>query len=273
MARWKVKQWCATLEKCQKGNLHVHVYVQFKSTTVNTSVRIFRFEGLHTRAGPNDLLGEGVCRKKAQQSMDRGFFYVWAEKTSSVYDDQGRPCTAGNYAPAWTDEVRTYAVLGKWLDSLFRSRKISLDVYEKYIYLARDGVVFRIKNVEAIREEEARVARQRTFAERTKRIRMNAELYKSYPPVPAASMWLSKYAVDWLRYPILVVIGPSFSGKTEWAKSLFTCPLECKIGGRRLVPARVRRSSGSDRASARSALPPLRFYGFLWFSYVFVWFP
>ena len=29
-----------------------------------------------------------------------------------------------------------------------------------------------------------------------------------------------------MRYPILVVLGGSFGGKTEWAKSLFKHPLE-----------------------------------------------
>ncbi|CAK0892190.1 unnamed protein product [Prorocentrum cordatum] len=80
----------------------------------------------------------------------------------------------------------------------------------------------------------ARVTREREIAERTKRIRSNPDLHKPYPPVPAAQEWLSRFAVDRLRYPILVVIGPSMSGKTEWAQSLFACPLECKIGRRRL---------------------------------------
>ena len=33
-----------------------------------------------------------------------------------------------------------------------------------------------------------------------------------------------------MRYPIMIVHGPSFTGKTEWAKTLFKEPLEVKVG-------------------------------------------
>ena len=100
--------------------------------------------------------------------------------------------------------------------------------------------------MDAIREEAARVTREREIAERTKRIRGNPDLYRPYPPVPAAQERLSRFAFDQLRYPVLAVIGPSLPGKTERAQSLFTCPLECKIGRRRLGPARVWVCSGID---------------------------
>ena len=48
-ARWKVKHWCATLERCKNGTLHVHLYVQFSKTTVDTSVSIFKVEDLRPR--------------------------------------------------------------------------------------------------------------------------------------------------------------------------------------------------------------------------------
>ena len=48
------------------------------------------------------MLGEGWCRKKLQESFDRGFFYCWAEKDGQVYDDSGPvvPPVAGPVA-AW----------------------------------------------------------------------------------------------------------------------------------------------------------------------------
>ena len=54
--------------------------------------------------------------------------------------------------------------------------------------------------------------------------------YHPFPAVPAAASWLQLFAVDRLRYPLLVVLGPSGKGKTEWAKSLFSNPLELKVG-------------------------------------------
>ena len=49
-------------------------------------------------------------------------------------------------------------------------------------------------------------------------------------PLPAARAWLETFQEDRLRYQVLVVVGPSSTGKTEWAKTLFTKPLELKIG-------------------------------------------
>ena len=86
LGRWGVRHWCATLESCKDGKLHVHLYVQFARETVDVPSTIFEFEGVRPRVDSHDLLGEGLCGRKHQQSMDRGFFYVWAEKTSSVYD-------------------------------------------------------------------------------------------------------------------------------------------------------------------------------------------
>jgi hypothetical protein len=44
------------------------------------SSRPFAFEGIAPRVDQNDLCGEGLCRKKLQESVDRGFFYVFANK-------------------------------------------------------------------------------------------------------------------------------------------------------------------------------------------------
>lgn len=75
--------------------------------------------------------------------------------------------------------------------------------------------------------------------ERVKRIRGNSVIYRQFPEVPAAQQWLKCFKQDELRYPILVVFGPSRTGKTEWAKSLFSQPLELKVGGLKFFPERM----------------------------------
>ena len=57
-----------------------------------------------------------------------------------------------------------------------------------------------------------------------------------FPRVLEGEEWLKLFATDALRYPILVVLGPSRAGKTEWAKSLFKRPLELKIGALEFFP-------------------------------------
>ena len=77
MSCWKVRHWCTTLETCHSGALHAHVMLQFH-VAVDKTASAFAFEGLKPNISPRDLCGEGLCRKKLQSSIDRGFFYVSA---------------------------------------------------------------------------------------------------------------------------------------------------------------------------------------------------
>ena len=80
---WRVRFWTATLELTKAEKLHAHVMLQFQSHSDHLTTRYF-FEGLWPRADPNDVLGDGWSRRKLQDSLDRAFFYVWAEKNSQV---------------------------------------------------------------------------------------------------------------------------------------------------------------------------------------------
>jgi curved DNA-binding protein CbpA len=104
---WQVRYWCATLELCQKGQHHVHLMLQFTSARERT-LDDFWYKGLKPNASTNDLCGEGRSGKKLQQSLDRAFFYVYADKKGTARDAAGKQCTCGNYWPAWTEESMTY---------------------------------------------------------------------------------------------------------------------------------------------------------------------
>ena len=54
-----------------------------------------------------------------------------------AYDEVDELCVAGNYFPAWTSAVNTYAVAGSWLDKPFKAYKLSLDRYDEYVHLCR----------------------------------------------------------------------------------------------------------------------------------------
>ena len=69
---WTVKHWAATMEQNSCGDCHLHLMLQFTAALDSGSVR-FIFEGVRPNASPNDYL---VCRKKIQQSVDRGMFYL-----------------------------------------------------------------------------------------------------------------------------------------------------------------------------------------------------
>ena len=95
--RLGVKYWCATLETNSRGNgnLHAHVMMQFKKE-VDLTTHGFQFKGKKPRADANDVLGEGWGGKRFQKSVDRGFFYVWADKLGTVRDPTDQPCVAGS---------------------------------------------------------------------------------------------------------------------------------------------------------------------------------
>ena len=234
--RWGWKHWCATLETSKKGGLHIHCALQFKSQTDRSS-RFFAFDGLYPRADLHDPLGQGINKKEMQTSINRIMFYCFADKIGTVFDSDAKACTDGNYFPAWVNgPCFSYVVDWHWPHSLFKAYKLSLDVYESYIYLCREGVLPKIRNLQAVREREKVLQEAQEMKEVTKRIRSTY----SFPQIPEVTAWLSKFEVEKDRYPFLVLLAPSYTGKTEYANSLFKHPLEIKIGSLQHFPDGLR---------------------------------
>ena len=236
---WQLKHWCATLECTQTGIWHSHLMVQFTKKQDCAKTK-FAFEGIPPRADPNDILGDGFCKGKMQESINRGMFYCWADKIGTVRDENGVACTAGNYEPCWTQARCKYAVLGKWPEKLWKAHKLTHEVYERYLFACRDGVIGRKRNLDAVRERQITEQQEEERAKRVLRIRGNAALFQPFPEVPAARAWLDLFKEDRLRYPLLIVVGPSSTGKTEWAKTLFRSPLELKVGSLEHFPEKMR---------------------------------
>jgi len=84
------------------------------------------------------------------------------------------------------------------------------------------------------------------------RVRANC-LNRTFPTVPAADRWLAGFDEEKDRYPFLLVVGPSRSGKTEWAKALFKAAgrsfLELKIGPLEQFPEGMRQFSRKRHAA------------------------
>ena len=105
--------------------------------------------------------------RKLQIGIDRGFFYVWANKVGTARDAEGNLCVAGNYAPVWTDECFRYQVLGAWPEKLWKQRKLATDTYKEYLFLTRDGVVSRKRNLDAVEQAEERLELAEIIADNT----------------------------------------------------------------------------------------------------------
>ena len=230
LRQWRLKHWCGTLEATKAGNLHVHLMLEF-TTAVDWVSSRFAFDGLAPRCDVCDLLEEGFCRKKMRQSIDRAMFYCFADKIGTQRDEHGKQCTVGNYAPAWVaDALFTYPVNGRWPENLWKAYKLTTDTYEhEYLFNCRDGVIYRKRNLEAVRERQEQETEKAEMDEVAKRIRSTC-FNRPWPEVPEARAWLQRFEHDSDRYPFLLVVGPSYTGKTEWAKSLFKSPHEVKVG-------------------------------------------
>ena len=224
LAVWQVIRWCATLESCKTGRWHAHLMLQFRGVQDKSS-KSFVFERIFPNASSNDYLNEGMGRRNPQQSIDRAFFYVFANKIGTVLDEANLPCVAGNYMPAWvtTVGIDTYRVQGRWPEALWKHYKLEDHMYEQYLYLARDGVQARKRNLDACKAWKEAAGEQE----------------QPFPVLPEVAAWQSLFASDMLRYPLLILIGASASGKTEFAKSLFKQPLELKVGNTHIFPAKM----------------------------------
>ena len=123
---------------------------------------------------------------------------------------------------------------------MWKGYKLTFDKYDDYLFKSRDGVLYRKRNLEACRTRAEEEAERFEMEAVIKRIRTNPAKFQPFPSVPRAAAWLKVFEEDELRYPILLVLGRSHTGKTEWAKSLFTNPLEVKIGDNQQFPEAMR---------------------------------
>ena len=234
---WRVVHWTATMETNKEGGHHAHLMLDFQES-VDRTAPFFAFEGCCPNARANDLLGVGWARSHQwQTSVNRGHFYVWANKRGTVRDAQGSLCVAANYEPAWTNAKQTYAVKAEWPEKLWHEYKLDDLVYfNEYLFLCKDKVAAKKRNFEAFRAWHKSQKLDREVEERTVRIRDNPDLYQPYREVALAQEFLELFKHEAMHYPVLVVHAPSFAGKSEWAVSLFKRPLYLEIGALGLWP-------------------------------------
>ena len=132
-----------------------------------------------------------------------------------------------------------------WIHAPWKPRKPTHAKYDEYVYLARDGVVARKRNLAAVAEAEEAALDTAEMAETIKRIRSNPVVFRLMKKSPKLEAWREPFRGpgDALRWPILIVSGKSHSGKTELVKSLSTSPVELKIGSLPHFPAKMRQFS------------------------------
>ncbi len=239
---WNVLYYCITMELCRRRRPHFHFMVQFRAAVDWPSSK-FAFQGILPNARPTwlDYCREGRNKKNPQQSLDRGFFYVFANKIGTCVDTNGSLCVHGNYGPYWTEQAFLYEVVGDWPEKLWRRYQLTHKQYGTYLIQCRDRVPARKRNLEEVIKGEEELLDAEEIAENAQRIHSNPELYKPFKNFVVAQQWLHTFLIDALRYSLMLVRGFSRSGKTELAKSWFSNPCTLKIGHLLTVfPAKMR---------------------------------
>ena len=207
-------EWSAALELSTQsstaGRVHIHVYfswLQHNAVGVDqktTDEWVFR--GTRPRVDVNcEVRGLHHWRKAAQ----RGHFYCSAHKEGALY-------SASNYPPwegGWAPEV-------SWVTSLYRQHKLSHDALLLLSAKLRDGGHDRRKAaVEASRATEAAAAFAEEQAEARRLLLSKALPFK--PLCPQIESWRMSFEEVEERYKMLVLHGPSRTGKSRLARSLF----------------------------------------------------
>ena len=94
-----------------------------------------------------------------------------------------RRAVRGRQLPAycWTKAAMTYQVLGKWPETLWKQRKLSTELSDEYLFLTRDGILARKRNLEAVREHEEAAAERALIEANTARLRSQSCTSPGWP--------------------------------------------------------------------------------------------
>ena len=213
VTRTRAAQWSAAMEcsshSLRLGTVHLHVYFSWTGSRckgVNSrGLDEWTFQGCYPRVDCNsEVRGPSYWLKAVQ----RGHFYCSAHKQGALF-------SATNYPP-WTG---VWAPEAAWVVSLYRQHKLGHDTHLRLSAMLRDGHDRRKASVEAVKATEATLAFQEERAWARTQVHAKAWPFK---PLPAAvESWKMTYDEIEERYRMLVLFGPSRTGKSRLARSLF----------------------------------------------------
>ncbi len=247
----KVKYWTASFEKSLRsqdpGRVHFQWFVQFeKQIDVKDGKAYMRWalnenEVFNPNIRPNVLAVETDNETKIKFKAPRGATIASSLVTGHFYlameGKPGKVCHITNYIPFQDylpDKVR--------LDKFLLAGKLNEDWWLRYHSMLTVGFSRAFEDVKAKRKYEAE---QKALQMKQESQAIDAELRASgkfidFPPCLVVDEWKQRFSSLEMRYPILVILGPSHVGKTEFAKSLFRNPLLCVVGGSRFIPDKMR---------------------------------
>ncbi len=217
---WKFREWSGKLERSldspEEGRVHLHAYLadpgpeEWDTTALDT----LKFQGVKPRIDTNK---EKRGPYHWGQAKWHGHYYVFCpEKVGSLF---------------WATSVQPWAAYlpeAWWIVRLWKAHKIDHNPYLKLSARLRDGHARRKADVEAVRLTESADRHAKEKAEAEELLARRWCNFKE--PAPEMRHWQSQYLTPDKRYKLLVLHGPSGTGKTELAKSLYGEAHTCVVG-------------------------------------------
>ena len=206
-------EWSATLEESlrsdEKGKAHLHAYFSWAKPGAGgvdqRTTDAWVFNGVRPRV---DVNFEGRGPQEWLRSVQHGHFYVSVAKRGTVNADT-------NYQP-W---VAGWAPEPWWVTKLWRLHKLDHAQYRHLSAQLRDGHDRRKACLEAVEISESSSA---FIAERDEAKRFLAGKARPFKPLsPDEEGWKMQYEEVEERYKMLVLYGPSRTGKSRKARSYF----------------------------------------------------
>lgn len=196
------------LEKGKNDNYHLHAFVSKKTDCTS---KFFEFEGVCPNIQINKARGKGKLA-----SVMRGHYYA------GIADKIG---VVKNYSTL-VNENKFDLMSSKWTTDLVRQGKMLPKNGVDDLFKWRNNDPYPIRKMESLYNHyvlEQSKARSEEIMERARK------KMKPFRVINKVVEWQKQYIdPSELRYDFLVLVGPTKSGKSEFARSLFKNPFEMK---------------------------------------------
>ena len=211
--RYRATYWSTTMETSEgsadEGRVHLHCYLSWHGAGAtgvdHTTTDAWVFQGVRPRVDTNTEARSPWQWLKATQ---HGHFYVSVYKSGTLYSATNYPPWGGLWAPD-----------AAWVTSLWRQHKIDHAAFLTLSAKLREGHDRRKACVEAVVASEAAAEYASERAEARKLIQATAKPFKPMPD--EIQRWMLQYQTAAERYKMLVLHGPSCTGKSRLARALF----------------------------------------------------
>ena len=230
-----------------EGRIHFHMFFVMKSQVDwkngKAKVRwVVEVHGETVDINPNirtnylAALDDTIFKTQAprgstmQASLDAGHFYLMMDKVGKI-ESRSNLVAFQDYYP---DKSR--------LDKFRLQGKLTDDAWLRYHSFLTIGFSKAYEDIRAKRKyaEDEKIHKMRKEqADIEALLRSSGKLkpFRTYEPV---QRWLAHFGDHRVRYPVLLLLGPSHRGKTEYAKSLFAKPLVLTVGSSNMIPNGLR---------------------------------